>query len=405
MSTKPKLKLIPLPSGLAKLPKGAVFLGRGGEKLDQAKASPFDAWTHLVDEPDPEGWEHQIGQAGCAEYLYYAAPRDSAIAREILGVREAPKKAKKAPALRKLPRNVKPGTKVVCVDAEDVGGELAKGSIYKVLGNDGWFVRVNGITGAWSKYRFRLAPEKKPLVQRSKRIGVMPAAKTPAQIIHEANQKLIEKFGRLFVRNAIFSGIDLPDWLPALPPVPAGFDRWEPRGMGWKSGKTCTTYANSSEKQKGWRRHHDAMPLEVPTSFYIEAVRDEKIIERIQMPEDHVLLGPPYFYSHEEIEAFRNSLKPQLNPDNSAVGLLTDAAQTIGARAQERDVESERSMAKCVAAFNVMFGQNITEEQGWLFMVLLKMSRSTVGHRRDDFLDGAAYLSLAGECALNQTKP
>lgn len=85
--------------------------------------------------------------------------------------------------------------------------------------------------------------------------------------------------------------------------------------------------------------------------------------------------------------------------DNTAVGMLKEAADCIGDRAAERDTESERSMAATVRAFNGMFGTELTEEQGWQFMVLLKMARAKGGeYRRDDYVDGAAYFALAGEC-------
>lgn len=88
-----------------------------------------------------------------------------------------------------------------------------------------------------------------------------------------------------------------------------------------------------------------------------------------------------------------------VNPTN-ATSILSTAAATISDRASERDTEAERSMRKTVTAFNAMFGHNLTETQGWQFMELLKMARSTGGSfRLDDYLDGAAYAALAGECA------
>ena len=58
-------------------------------------------------------------------------------------------------------------------------------------------------------------------------------------------------------------------------------------------------------------------------------------------------------------------------------------------------------MPATVAAFNAMFGHQLTVEQGWHFMVLLKMARSRAGKgNADDYEDGAAYMALAGEEAL-----
>lgn len=92
----------------------------------------------------------------------------------------------------------------------------------------------------------------------------------------------------------------------------------------------------------------------------------------------------------------------ELMSDPTANGFLQEAINCIGDRASERDTDSERSMLKTVKTFNEMFGTALTEEQGWQFMTLLKMSRSQGGNfRRDDYVDGAAYFALAGEASGN----
>lgn len=79
---------------------------------------------------------------------------------------------------------------------------------------------------------------------------------------------------------------------------------------------------------------------------------------------------------------------------------LSEALNCLGNRAAERDTESERSMASAVNAFNAMFGTTLTEEQGWQFMVFLKISRSKQGtFKADDYTDMAAYAALSGEAA------
>lgn len=86
--------------------------------------------------------------------------------------------------------------------------------------------------------------------------------------------------------------------------------------------------------------------------------------------------------------------------------LLHQAAETIEQRGQERDSSEggERSMAATVAAFNAIEGTSLTERQGWVFMQTLKLVRaaSTARNGRynpDDYVDGAAYAALGGECA------
>lgn len=60
----------------------------------------------------------------------------------------------------------------------------------------------------------------------------------------------------------------------------------------------------------------------------------------------------------------------------------------------------ERSMEKTVAMFNLLGECNMTAEEGWLFMALLKMVRSQQGEfKSDNYEDGAAYFALACEQA------
>lgn len=77
--------------------------------------------------------------------------------------------------------------------------------------------------------------------------------------------------------------------------------------------------------------------------------------------------------------------------------ILKQAIEVMEQKGKDRDVEQERSMARCVKAYNALTGLNLSERQGWLFMVVLKMARGATGEVLDDWLDGAAYCALAGE--------
>lgn len=85
----------------------------------------------------------------------------------------------------------------------------------------------------------------------------------------------------------------------------------------------------------------------------------------------------------------------------SAQHILERAAMHMSDRAVTYDKpQGERSMGATVAAFNIITGHSLTEEQGWLFMTILKAVRSQQGaYRADSYEDGAAYFSLAGEAA------
>ncbi len=81
----------------------------------------------------------------------------------------------------------------------------------------------------------------------------------------------------------------------------------------------------------------------------------------------------------------------------AAQGHMLDRASTYD------KPEGERSMGATVEAFNAITGHKLTEEQGWLLMILLKATRSQQGaYRADSYEDGAAYFSLAGEAAHKQ---
>lgn len=87
--------------------------------------------------------------------------------------------------------------------------------------------------------------------------------------------------------------------------------------------------------------------------------------------------------------------------------ILKQAANTLQQRGVDYDGKGyqggERSMAHTVEIFNVITGLSLTEEQGWLFMVSLKMARSMVGKPKlDTHVDFAAYSALRAECQLSQ---
>lgn len=88
----------------------------------------------------------------------------------------------------------------------------------------------------------------------------------------------------------------------------------------------------------------------------------------------------------------------------TAPDLLIDAINAMRKRSAERDNPDERSMARAVEIFNAWKGgEGLSESQGWMFMVCLKMARASGGaHLRDDYIDGAAYLALACECIEHQ---
>lgn len=93
--------------------------------------------------------------------------------------------------------------------------------------------------------------------------------------------------------------------------------------------------------------------------------------------------------------------RPGSTPRIAAHEFLERGVKHMRDRAVQRDSDmGERSMARAVAAFNAQEGTNLTEAQGWRFMIQLKYARAVNGvFVADDYEDGAAYFGLAGEAA------
>ena len=90
-----------------------------------------------------------------------------------------------------------------------------------------------------------------------------------------------------------------------------------------------------------------------------------------------------------------------------APDFCTKAAALMEDRGKERDqADGERSMARCVNAFNAMTGHQLSVEDGWLFMVYLKHARMRGGQfKQDDYEDAVAYEALMAEEATAAQPP
>jgi hypothetical protein len=87
----------------------------------------------------------------------------------------------------------------------------------------------------------------------------------------------------------------------------------------------------------------------------------------------------------------------------TALKFLQKGIDAIANRASERDQAQERSMARCVEVFNALTDHALSEREGWMFMVCLKMVRAQQGVLQvDDYVDGGAYFALAGESAVQE---
>ena len=121
----------------------------------------------------------------------------------------------------------------------------------------------------------------------------------------------------------------------------------------------------------------------------------------------YVERNPDGFLTDDQLDEVRESIRDDdlsgvvMPAVCAAPAILRNAAQAIDDRAALRDCPAgERSMARCVAAFNALTGHTLSETEGWHFMSILKLARATAGgHHLDDHTDHAAYAALAGEAA------
>ena len=89
----------------------------------------------------------------------------------------------------------------------------------------------------------------------------------------------------------------------------------------------------------------------------------------------------------------------------TAPEFLHRAADIMTERGKQYDKpEGERSMGKCVAAFNIVTGRNLTEAEGWLLLQILKDVRQwqRPGFHQDSADDCIAYAALKAEAKMKE---
>lgn len=85
--------------------------------------------------------------------------------------------------------------------------------------------------------------------------------------------------------------------------------------------------------------------------------------------------------------------------------VLSLALNAFKERGAVRDLPNgERSMLTAVRIYNSFYpDRNMSELDGWMFMIALKIARSLQGSFvMDDYVDLAGYAGLAAECHSNE---
>lgn len=91
-----------------------------------------------------------------------------------------------------------------------------------------------------------------------------------------------------------------------------------------------------------------------------------------------------------------------------ASDILRKAADIQEQRGKQYDQPNgERSMGKCVEAFNVITGRDLKEDEGWLLLQILKDVRLYTNpdkFHEDSAVDGVSYASLKVEAWFSRKK-
>lgn len=225
---------------------------------------------------------------------------------------------------------------------------------------------------------------------------------------------IIGNTGEIIVNqgNPITWPADASDGMQAIVDVKAGTLRFA--YDGWPRAQTEFVVSNYSEPQSQAAAREEVMALVEtwPTDW-------NKVGEKLTDDWIWVVCGGAVVIINQTDNIadgvvitendWRNYLVKELrkNPPVetvTAASMLTAALGHMEDRAKTYDAPGgERSMGKTVTAFNVITGLELTEEQGWLFMEILKQVRSQQGdYRADSYEDMVAYAALRGECAARE---
>jgi hypothetical protein len=92
----------------------------------------------------------------------------------------------------------------------------------------------------------------------------------------------------------------------------------------------------------------------------------------------------------------------------TAEQFLRDGADVLAERGKDYDQpEGERSMGKCVRAFNAITGRDLSEAEGWLLLQVLKDVRQWQNpgrYHEDSAVDGVNYSALKAEALSTESK-
>ena len=165
-----------------------------------------------------------------------------------------------------------------------------------------------------------------------------------------------------------------------------------PEFMGISTRGYFSDYFNISDRS-GWERVTDDTDEPRKTAHELQ---DEEV--GIPSPLDEVIDTSP---EHVEIAEENRHMQP-----STAQGFLEAALETLNQRGKDYDKPAgERSAASVATAFNAITGRNVTEQEVWLILQLVKDVRQWQQPDRyhaDSALDSVAYAALKAEALASR---
>lgn len=82
------------------------------------------------------------------------------------------------------------------------------------------------------------------------------------------------------------------------------------------------------------------------------------------------------------------------------IEILHEAARLTGGDRNDSHGDPKRQHAQAAALWGAYLGHRVTAEDVAICLALLKVSRIQIGaYNPDNYIDAAAYMGIAGECA------
>ena len=115
-----------------------------------------------------------------------------------------------------------------------------------------------------------------------------------------------------------------------------------------------------------------------------------------------------FLKEYEFVSASRDDLETS-HDEIKAGEILKESIKILAERGKKYDKtgnNSERNMQRIVDMFNAATGHNLSEAQGNIFMVCLKVVRAETStcHDNDHYVDGVNYFAMAGEASSKHYK-